>query len=92
MTIDKHLVSDLIGSTPPRHTRAVTLALRHAAERYGLLERRGQACSGGPDSLALVFAAADLASRKSVPLNAVIVDHGMRQSRPRGRANLRPSR
>ncbi|HHT40141.1 MAG TPA: tRNA lysidine(34) synthetase TilS [Actinomyces sp.] len=79
MTTDKHLVSDLIGSTPPRHTRAVTLALRHAAERYGLFERPWTvACSGGPDSLALVFAAADLASRKSVPLNAVIVDHGMR--------------
>lgn len=76
---NKHLVSDLIGPTPAQHTRAVTLALRHAMGTYSLFDQPwAVACSGGPDSLALTFAAADLASRKSVPLRAIIVDHGMR--------------
>ncbi|MDO5034715.1 MAG: tRNA lysidine(34) synthetase TilS [Actinomycetaceae bacterium] len=73
------LVSELIGSTPPPHTRAVTLALRHALARHEVEAASWVvACSGGPDSLALTFAAADLASRAGASCKAVIVDHGLR--------------
>lgn len=71
--------AELIGSTPKPRTRAVTLALRHSVEWLGLSGMPWTAaCSGGPDSLALTFALADLAPRVGAHLNAVIVDHAMR--------------
>lgn len=74
------MVSQLIGSTPPRHTRAVTLALRDVVKRHGLTPGEWVvACSGGPDSLALAFAVADLGGRMGAEVQAVIVDHGLRQ-------------
>ncbi|MDO5048607.1 MAG: tRNA lysidine(34) synthetase TilS [Actinomycetaceae bacterium] len=80
MSSTNALVSDLIGSTPDAHTRAVTLAVRSAMTRLDLFDRPWSvACSGGPDSLALTFAAADLAARTGVRLTAIIVDHGMRE-------------
>lgn len=129
------LASDLIGSTPAKHTRAVTLALLHTMRELGALPRRPKegfgssqveleagesggtgrsdagesqqsvstegdrgsfgdpsdrvprawtvACSGGPDSLALTFAAADLGHRHQIPVTAVIVDHQMRSESSR---------
>lgn len=35
------------------------------------------ACSGGPDSLALAAAAAEVGRRRSAPVRAVVVDHGL---------------
>ena len=35
------------------------------------------ACSGGPDSLALAWAAALVGRRRSTPVRAVVVDHGL---------------
>lgn len=73
------MVSQLISSTPPQHTRAVTLALRSVVKDNGL--EPGEwvvACSGGPDSLALTFAVADLGGRLGAAVRAVIVDHGLR--------------
>ncbi|MCE1173198.1 MAG: tRNA lysidine(34) synthetase TilS [Propionibacteriales bacterium] len=35
------------------------------------------ACSGGPDSLALAAAAAEVGRRRSIPVRAVVVDHGL---------------
>lgn len=35
------------------------------------------ACSGGPDSLALAWAAAAVAGRRGTPCRAVVVDHGL---------------
>ncbi|MBS5825612.1 MAG: tRNA lysidine(34) synthetase TilS [Actinomyces sp.] len=73
------MVSQLIGSTPPKHTRAVTLALRDVVKRNGLTPGEWVvACSGGPDSLALTFAVADLGGRMGAEVRAVIVDHGLR--------------
>ncbi|MDU6678966.1 tRNA lysidine(34) synthetase TilS [Actinomyces sp.] len=73
------MVSQLIGSTPPKHTRAVTLALRDVVKRNGLTPGEWVvACSGGPDSLALMFAVADLGGRMGAEVRAVIVDHGLR--------------
>jgi tRNA(Ile)-lysidine synthase len=38
------------------------------------------ACSGGPDSLALAVAVAHVGRRRSLPIGAVVVDHGLQPS------------
>lgn len=40
------------------------------------------ACSGGPDSIALVVLAAEWAGRHGIPVQAVTVDHGLRPEAP----------
>ena len=75
-------VSDVLGATPPRQARPVSLAVRNV-----LLNRRAEASgdygiligvSGGADSLSLAIAAVDIAERHKIPYLAVVVDHGMR--------------
>ena len=75
----------VVGATPPRGARPVSLAVRDYLERY--FDRSDQAfggqgivmaVSGGADSLALSVAAADVAERMRIPYAAAIVNHGLR--------------
>ncbi|WRS30404.1 tRNA lysidine(34) synthetase TilS [Actinomycetaceae bacterium MB13-C1-2] len=76
-------VSDLLGGSPPRKARRVSLAVREVlSERhtefggdYGFVV----GVSGGADSLALTVAAADVAERAEIPYSALVVDHAMRR-------------
>ena len=72
----------VVGATPPRGARPVSLAVRDYLERY--FDRSNQAfggqgivmaVSGGADSLALSVAAADIAERMRIPYAAAIVNH-----------------
>lgn len=69
--------SELIGPNPTGSVRAVSLALRRMMNQADC-NRWIVAYSGGADSLALAVAAADLATRRSEPIEAVTVDHGLR--------------
>lgn len=71
--------SEVVGATPPREVRPVSLAIRDYLRRNHN-EARGLvlAVSGGADSLALAVAAADHAERMGIPYTAAIVDHGLR--------------
>lgn len=75
-------ISDVVGASPPREARPVSLATRDYVRRYLRVdgERRGAviAVSGGADSLALAVATADTASRFDVPYSVAVVDHRMR--------------
>ena len=75
----------VVGATPPRGARTVSLAARDYLQRY--FDRSDQAfggtgivlaVSGGADSLALAVAAADVAERMRIPYAAAIVNHGLR--------------
>ncbi|MDO5729659.1 MAG: tRNA lysidine(34) synthetase TilS [Actinomycetaceae bacterium] len=69
--------SRLIGANPTGAVRTVSLAVRHMMNEIDC-HRWIVAYSGGADSLALAVAAADLASRRGEPLEAVTIDHGLR--------------
>ncbi len=71
--------SAVVGATPPRAARPVSLAIRDYLGRNHD-EARGLvlAVSGGADSLALAVATADHAERMNLPYTAAIVDHGLR--------------
>ncbi|WIK64495.1 tRNA lysidine(34) synthetase TilS [Gleimia hominis] len=70
-------VCDLVGATPLGSVRAVSLALRQWMLHHQP-SRVVCACSGGADSLSLTITAADQAFRMGVPVEARIVDHGLR--------------
>lgn len=79
--------SQVVGATPPRAARPVSLAVREYFLRHLLAPKQERstpagvifAVSGGADSLALTVAGADVAQRHDVPYAAAIVDHRMRE-------------
>ncbi len=71
----------IVGATPPRAARPVSLTVReYVLEHVSPDGSAGivLAVSGGADSLALTVAAADIAQRRGIPYVAAIVDHAMR--------------
>lgn len=86
--------SDLVGASPLFDARPVSIAVRdYIAARQEQVDKSATvgllvAVSGGADSLALVVAAADCASRMGVPLIARVVDHAMRDGSAEEAANV----
>ncbi|MBV7362981.1 tRNA lysidine(34) synthetase TilS [Actinomycetaceae bacterium TAE3-ERU4] len=75
------LATRLIGPNPKGATRRLSLAVREALrviEPYGCDAILAVACSGGPDSLALLAATVDQAHRTGNQVHSFTVDHGIR--------------
>ena len=78
--------SDVVGASPPRDARPVSLAVRDYLRRHFGVHNRSSdgsgivfAVSGGADSLSLAVAGADQAQRMGIPYSAAIVNHGLRE-------------
>ncbi len=82
--------STLVGKKPAGAVRTVSLAVKSYLDEFGP-EAVVVGVSGGADSLALAVATIDLATRKSIPTLAVVIDHGLRpesRQEAQGVANL----
>lgn len=71
--------SALIGPNPKGSVRRVSLAVRRALQAVRPQDSTlAVACSGGPDSLALLAAAIDQGARLGMPVHSLTVDHRIR--------------